>query len=114
MNREVHQGDPWQPCTPGELRRMVTRIKTEERRLMLKQVGGVVAGVLVLGVGGHLASQHWPRSSEPRYGGIACSEVRPLMPEYQAGELAAKLTEKIKAHLARRPQCRKIAREMSV
>ena len=96
MNREMLQSDQWQPCTPGELRRMVTRVRTHQRRLMLKQVGGIAAGVLVLGVGGYLASQHLPQSSEQHYGGIACSDVMRLMPKYQAGEFAVELTEKIK------------------
>ena len=113
MNREILQSDQWEPCTPGELQRLATRLKTHERRLMLKQLGGVAAGVLVLGVGGYLASQHWPRSSEQRYGGIACAEVMRLMPRYRARELSAELTQKIQIHLAECPQCGKMARKPS-
>ena len=113
MNREMLQSDQWEPCTPGELQRVVTRIKTHERRLMLKQLGGGAAGVLVLGVGGYLASQYGPRSSQQRYGGIACSEVMRLMPRYRARELSAELTRKIQIHVAECPRCGKMARESS-
>ena len=113
MNREMLESDQWEPCAPGELQRVVTRIKTHERRLMLKQLGGAVAGVFVLGVGGYLASQHEPWSSPQRYGGIACGEVMRLMPRYRARELSTELTQKIQIHLAECPRCGKMAREAS-
>ncbi len=55
----------------------------------------------------------WLRQpTEYRYGGIACSEVKPLLPDYLAKKLDAELVRKIDVHLTECPDCRPMYRRM--
>lgn len=84
---------------------MVTRARTQQRRRVLKKLGGAAAGLLVLGSGGYVVSRWLSEPREYRYGGIACSEVMRLLPDYREEKLGAVLSEKIAAHLAECPKC---------
>lgn len=105
-----HDSDQWRPCPPGELRRIVARKRTRQRRRVLKKLAGTAAGLLVLGSGGYVASRWLSEPAEYRFGGIACSEVMRLLPDYREKKLGSVLSEKITAHLGECPKCGPIYR----
>jgi hypothetical protein len=96
----------WQDCPPGQLAEMVGRIRFKERRRFLRQAAQGASALLVLGVGGAAAAQ-WIRADRPpRYGGLACSEVMQLMPDYRSHRLGEALAAKVAIHLEKCPHCR--------
>jgi hypothetical protein len=107
MNESTPDHDAWQPCPPGEIGRMVGQLNTQRRRQQIKQFGvGVAALVLLAAVviaGRGLLTR--PSPSGPLYGGIACSQVMPLMQAYHDGTLAPGLTKKVRIHLEQCPNC---------
>ena len=50
---------------------------------------------------------------EAGFGGIACSEVREQLPQYVAGELDDRLSDRIRRHLEHCPACQSEKEEMS-
>ena len=114
MNESTPNHDAWQPCPPGEIGRMVGQLNTQRRRQQLKQFGGGVAALVLLTAvviaGRGLLTR--PSPSEPIYGGIACSQVMPLMQAYHDRTLAPALTKKIRIHLDQCPNCGPKYRQM--
>ena len=105
MIAALHDSDQWRPCPPSELHRIVARERTQQRRRVLKKLGGTAAGLLVLGSGGYVANWWLSEAAECRYGGIACSEVMRLLPDYREKKLGAVLSKKIAAHLGECLKC---------
>ncbi len=101
--------DPWDACPPGELQRMVGRTRIRQRRRFLKRLGGTAAGLAAIAAGGFWLLQ----PGEYHFGGIACSEVMSLLPDYRANKLPAELKEKVSLHLAKCPECGPHYRGMS-
>lgn len=97
--------DFWEPCPSGELRRMVGRIKTCQRRQFLQKLGGLAAGVAAVGAGGYAAAWWLSPSEDQPYGGITCTEVMAIMPLYHAGRLDPDLANKVTIHLAKCSHC---------
>jgi hypothetical protein len=112
MNTPAEPQDEWIACCPGELQRMVGRIKNRQRRQFLIQLGAAASTIVVLGAGGYFALRQSEQPTEYRYGGIACSEVMPLLPEYRVGKLDPELTRQITVHLEKCPNCGPMYRRM--
>jgi len=102
---------------------MVGRIRTKQRVARVRQIGGSVAAVALIAVvlvSGRSLIRNV--THEYYYGGIACSQVKPLLIAYHNGKLPAPLAEKIRCHLAACPVCgpkykemfRQVARSASV
>lgn len=116
MDVKTKNQDPWNECPPGELQRMAERLKIRQRRQALKRIGSAATALTVVSAGGYVAGRWLLGPAENRYGGIACSEVMPLLTDYRAKKLDPPLMRKIAAHLAECPHCgpmyRKMAAEM--
>jgi len=84
---------------------MVREIRLRQRRKLLKQLGTAAASLFVVGGAAYVAADRWlwPEKSPP--GGIACSEVGPLLPAYCEQELEPTLAEKVTVHLDACPEC---------
>jgi hypothetical protein len=107
MNGSTPDHDAWQPCPSGEIGRMVGQLHTQRQRHQLKQFGGGVAAlVLVAAVvmaGRGLRTRQSP--SGPIHGGIACSQVMPLLQAYRDDTLAPEVAERVRTHLEQCPNC---------
>jgi hypothetical protein len=105
MNDTPKDRDQWERCPPGELQRLVHRVRTRQRRQVLKRLAGVGAALVLIGAGGYVAGQWWHQPTEHHFGGIACSEVMRLLPDYRANKLDAELARRISIHLEKCPNC---------
>jgi hypothetical protein len=104
--------DEWNPCPPGTLSTLAGKERQRHRRQFLVRAGSAV-GVLALGSGvGWLAFRGWGDTSEPNYGGIACSEVQKLAPQFMMAQLDESVTERIQLHLEQCAECRKLLESM--
>jgi hypothetical protein len=108
----------WETCPPRTLVRYGTRHRSQLRRR--RAVLGAVAATAVLAV-----AAPWSvfRAVEPgpddafcrpeyRFGGISCSEVRPVLPDLLAGTLDEELAARVEIHVGLCPQCSALARRM--
>ncbi len=113
MNTAPTNQDPWDACLPGELHRMVVRVKTRRRRRFLKQLGGAAAAVFVVGAGAYVTGRWLRRPTEYHFGGIACREVKRQVSDYRAKRLAPGLMRRISIHLRECPLCGPAYRRMT-
>ena len=112
MNQSNSTAEPWGACPTGEIARMVERVRGRRRRRRTVRIGGAVAGLLVMVAVGTLAVSQLSGPAEYRYGGIGCSDTRPLLEQYAAGRLDAETTGRIDAHLEQCPHCGPLYRKM--
>lgn len=68
--------------------------------------------MLFVAAGGWFAVRSGPTPEEFRYGGITCSELQQVIPQYLAGDLDQKLIDQIESHLAACAHCRDKLRQM--
>lgn len=104
MKRQPSDNDHWKPCPPGELKRLVGRIKTQ-RRIRLVNWALVASLAVVLCVWAGVYFSTLPHSGEYNFAGITCSEVHELGPRYMAGTLPQDRLEQIGRHIAQCPDC---------
>jgi len=93
----------WEPCSPGELRRLARRLGRRRQRRNFLRSAAVVAAVAATG---GVALWLWADNPlEPSYGGITCSKVKARADAYRKGELSADVCDRIRQHLARCGPC---------
>ncbi len=112
MNTESAHQDQWDACPAGELQRMVGRIKARRQRRLLTQVGSTAAALLTAFAAAFFTTGWLRQPTECRFGGIACSEVKPLLPDFLAEKLDAELARKVDIHLQQCPDCGPMYRRM--
>ena len=99
----------WEPCPPGELRRLAARLGRRRQRRRFLWSACVVAATAA--TGGTLALWiEWDNPFEPSHAGITCSKVRSSADAYSKGELSATVQDRIRRHLARCGPCRALYR----
>jgi hypothetical protein len=104
MNPTPNTSDGWQDCRPGEVSRMVDRLRRRRRQRTFGQAAAVTAGLLVA----VFAAFQWfgadpaARVVQP----IACKRVHDLAPTFVAGKLDAERSEQVEHHLGRCRTCR--------
>ncbi|HQU47266.1 MAG TPA: zf-HC2 domain-containing protein [Pirellulales bacterium] len=112
MMKPALDNDDWQPCPPGLLGGMVQKARRRRRHEVLNR--GLAAALLVVLTvwGGVFVASRHQGQGEFDFGGITCSRVRALMPEYMAGKLDVPTSESIRQHLAQCPDCGQLMERM--
>jgi len=105
MNQSLSSPEPWRDCPPGELLRMLRTIKIDQRRRAMKQLAATGAAIVVFGGVGYAAFDRARSPRAGRYGGLACSGVLVLLPDYRARRLSADRSRQVTLHLRDCPNC---------
>jgi anti-sigma factor RsiW len=103
MSNNQRQPDAWEPCPAGELAGMVDRQRRRRRASTIKAMGSAAAALVFCVFVGYLAAT---QLGEHHYGGLACSEVRPLLADYHTGQLPGDLAGQVRTHLEQCGHCR--------
>ena len=112
MSKSPKQREEWIPCPPGKLVKLAGQERVRQRRQFLVRAGSAV-GVLALATGaGWFAFRGRGMPTEPDFGGIVCSRVRELAPQYMMGKLDPTVTQQIKTHLEQCVACRTLLESM--
>jgi len=105
----------WQACPDDELSRMLSRIRTQRRKRLMRRVAGVMSVVVCMVFVGDWAlnnsDMNFPGShkSNDRYlGGTTCTQVMEQMPSYIRGDLPEEILPSFLAHLELCPNCRQV------
>jgi predicted anti-sigma-YlaC factor YlaD len=98
--------EPWQACPPGEISNMVTGIRREQRRKALRTMALASSTVVLGGLGVYALTRPDQQNENPA--GLACAEVKPLLPKYVSGDLPLKLRRQITQHLEKCHHCREV------
>lgn len=113
MHESAVSQERWVRCPPGELERVARRERVDKRRQALGKLAGVSAVMAFSGVGGFFVARWLLKSTEYRFGGIACSDVVPLFRDYYQERLGDELTRKVSLHLEQCPHCGPAYRHMA-
>ena len=107
MRNEFNHPD-WEKCPEGVLSEAVTRMDKDVRRESFRRMSGVAFVVSFIFVVGAL---QWgsPVNSKSNVDDLSCSEVAQLLPQYKSNRLTAEMTERVDAHLALCPECKRAA-----
>lgn len=106
MPRKPADPDRWQPCPPGELVGLAGRLKAKRRRRVIEAaLATSLAALLMVWAGVYFGVQRSPQPTDFEFGGIACSEVRPIVAKYMSGELDPALAARVREHLAHCAAC---------
>jgi len=103
MNNENTSPDPWEACPPGQLNALARRLRTRRRQRTLQPLAVVATAAVVMFVVGWYAID----ASQPRYGGITCTDARSHAAAFLAKTLDSALTKSVNAHLHDCPHCQK-------
>jgi hypothetical protein len=97
MNQNNENHNEWQACPPGEVGRLVDGLLNRNRALAAQR--RTVAAVLLLMTAftGYYFVGVLP-NSDPNYGGIVCSRLMELAPQFLAGTLDAETSGRINVH----------------
>lgn len=93
----------WEPCTPGALGQLVTKLRTKQRVRRVRRATAAATALAVLFVGGYFAL--FGTATDPVYAGLACSELKQHAVAYLREELDSDLMQRISRHLAACPHC---------
>lgn len=108
------QQDEWRTCPAGKLSGLAGRIRARRSRQATMLVAGKAAaavGILLLVVSG-VRMLKGTGGADMRNGGISCTEVRRLAPEYMAGRTDDDVAARIRMHLGQCPLCQTFLEEM--
>ncbi|TWU06135.1 hypothetical protein Pla52n_18550 [Stieleria varia] len=97
----------WTPLTTGALTTFAKRARSQRRRKQLVRAGTPVALLPLLLLLVSLGSSDAPQPSQPRFGGITCTDVVSHLDSLSSGDLAPSLVTAIQTHLLKCPDCRK-------
>ena len=112
MSKSPKKREEWIPCPPGKLAKLAGQERVRQRRQFLVRAGSAV-GVVALATGaGWLAFRGRGKPTEPGFGGIVCSRVCELAPQYLMGQLDPAVAQQIKTHLEKCVACRTLLESM--
>ena len=105
--------DDWSDCSPGEVSKMVNRLRAERRIHQILQTTSAVGIVALMVVSGYFIKQSvLPSESGQNVAGIYCSEVQKLGKDYMAEKLDKNKSAQIQNHLADCESCRRFIENM--
>ncbi len=108
MTGESQTNDDWAACPAGTLQGLAGRLRTKRRRTIAAKAACVAAALIVATL---LTAQFVPKrhaADDYLHGGLYCSQVRPVLPDYRAGKLQGELLSQVEQHLAKCPPCRRV------
>ena len=97
MNQNNENHDEWQACPPGEVGRLVDGLQDRNRSLAVQRRMVAAALLLMTAFTGYYFVGVLP-NAEPNYGGIVCSHLMELAPQFLAGTLDAEASSRIETH----------------
>ncbi len=112
MTKPQKMREEWIPCPPGKLATLAGHERVRQRRQFLVRAGSAVGVVALTSGAGWLAFRGSGKPAEPTFGGIACSRVRELAPQFMMGKLDQSVTQQIKTHLEQCVACRTLLESM--
>ena len=112
MNTKPSNNDGWNACPPGELGRMVDRLRADRRKQAIVRGGVVSAVTLMLAVTLWQALPMGNENVQYNYGGITCSQVQLALPQFLNDQLDEETAAKVRVHLAQCEKCRPRAEQM--
>lgn len=112
MTKTRQLSEEWTPCPPGTLSSMAGDERFRQRRQFLVRAGSTAGAVALAAGAGWLVFRNGGLATEPTYGGIACSRVRQLAPQFMMHQLDAELTQQITVHLEQCDECRTLLESM--
>ncbi len=96
---------PWKACSPGELGRLSSRLRSRRTRRTVARSGIAVAVVAFLALGVWTFRPRGGAMMEYDFAGIRCSRVIALAQDYAMHKLDPRLTNQIKSHVEQCPKC---------
>lgn len=112
MSQSPKQREEWIPCPPGKLAKLAGQERVRQRRQFLVRAGSAV-GLVALATGaGWFAFRGREKPTERDFGGIVCTRVRKLAPQYMMAQLDPAVTQQIKTHLEQCVACRTLLESM--
>jgi hypothetical protein len=111
MNQNNENHNEWQACPPGEVGRLVDGLQNRNRALATQRRMVAAALLLMTAFTGYYFVGVLP-NAEPNYGGIVCSRLMELAPQFMAGTLDAEASSWVKTHLAHCKHCRNTLQAM--
>jgi len=113
MNQNNENHNEWQACPPGEVGRLVDGLQDRRRALAAQRRTVAAALLLMMAFTGYYFVGVLP-NAEPNYGGIVCSRLQELAPQYLAGTLDAETSGRIDVHQQHCKHCRNKLNAMSM
>ena len=112
MTKPQKLKEEWIPCPPGTLSALAGQEQVRQRRMFLIRTGSTVGAIALASGAGWLAFRGTRTRPEPTFGGIACSKVRELAPQFMMAQLDDAVTQQIKTHLEQCVDCRNLLESM--
>ena len=106
MSKPPQQREEWTPCPPGKLAKLAGQERLRQRRRFLVRAGSAVGAIALATGAGWFAFRGKGTPTEPGFGGIVCSRVGELAPQYIMGQLDPAVAQQIKMHLEQCVACR--------
>ena len=113
MSKSPQQREEWIPCPPGKLVKLAGQERVRQRRRFFVRAGSAVGAFALATGAGWFAFRGRGKPSEPDYGGIVCSRILELAPQYMMGQLDPGVVKQIKTHLEQCAGCRNRLDSMS-
>ena len=104
MNQNNENHNEWQACRPGEVGRLVDGLQGRNRALAGQRRMVAAVLLLVTAFTGYYFVGVLPNAN-PNYGGIACSRLLELAPQFMAGTLDAEASSRVETHLTHCKHC---------
>jgi hypothetical protein len=117
MRETLQPSDNWTACPPGALQDSARKLRGRrrlKRAAPLATLAAVLLAALVFALRTPSSRQFGPPGNvDYDYGGIACSEVVPLLDDLAIGQVDADTRARIEEHLQLCPKCRAVQSSMS-
>ncbi|HEV3343745.1 MAG TPA: zf-HC2 domain-containing protein [Pirellulales bacterium] len=107
MAQESQTDRDWTACPTGTLQGLAGRLRARRRRTVALRAAGVAAAAVAILFAVRFAPKRHA-ADDYFHGGLYCSQVRPVLPDYRAGRLQGELLSQVEQHLAECPPCRRV------
>lgn len=117
MREPIQPSDDWSACPPGALQDSARKLRGRrrlKRAAPLTALAAVLLAAVIFALRTPSGRQFAPPANvDYHYGGIACSEVVPLLDDLAIGRVDADTRARIEEHLQLCAKCRAVQSSMS-